>query len=145
MLGNGTYVQAKYDSGCCINSAKNGIKSLYSFHKKCICDDIHEKDQCQEMCSNDTLCKGFVILNDNAYGEMCQLATTVDKCPINCRGPYNKDNVTPLDPEGQCGSDWKGRNVDWEGGCYIKQGMYAKLSSVAFSIRKYSSYSIVSY
>ena len=99
MLGYDTYVQAKYDSGCCINSAKNGIKSLYSFHKKCICDDIHEKDQCQEMCSNDTLCKGFVINNETVLSQ-CQLATTADKCPINCRGPYNKDNVTPLDPEG---------------------------------------------
>ena len=132
MLGNGTYVQAKYDSGCCINSAKNRTKSFEPFHKRCICDDIHEKDQCQEMCSNDTLCKGFVIRN-SVYPDMCQLATTVDKCPINCRGPCYKDNVTPLDPEGQCGSE-----SDWEGGCYIKQGMYAKLSSVAFSISKYN-------
>ena len=129
MLGHDTYVQAKYDSGCCINSANNRTKSIELFHKRCICDHIHEKDQCQEMCSNDTLCKGFVIRN-SVYPDMCQLATTVDECPINCRGPYDKDNVSPLDPESQC---YVG---GWEGGRYIKQGMYAKLSSVAFSIRK---------
>ena len=111
------------------NSAENRMKPFDGYHRECICDHIHEKDQCQEMCSNDTLCKGFVILNRTL--DVCHLATTVDECPINCRGPYYKDNVTPLDPDGQCGS-----GGEWEGGCYIKQGMYAKLSSAAFSIRK---------
>ena len=112
-----TYVQANYDRGCCIDSEPLG------YHMRCHCDYIHEKDQCQEMCSNDPLCKGFVMLyEDGVYDPArCQIATSVDECPINCRGPYNNENVAPLDPDGQCDDD--DAEGDWEGGCYIKQGM----------------------
>ena len=126
MPGFDTYVQANHDRGCCIDSSQNGA------HQRCICEHIHEKDQCQEICSTDRLCKGFAILFKEGHYDpaICQIATSVDECPTNCRGPHNVGNVAPLDPDGQCGSI----NV-WEGGCYIKQGMYAKMSSVAFSMR----------
>ena len=120
MIGYDTYVQANYDHGCCQIGTKNNVSG---YHRRCVCDHIHEKDQCQELCSKDTLCKGFVILSyTHANYTNCQIATTVEECPINCRGPYYKDNVSPLDPDGQCSSSGL-----WEGGCYIKQGMNAKM------------------
>ena len=129
MIGYDTYVQAKFDRGCCINS------EVSRMHRRCICDYIHEKDQCQEICSNDTLCKGFVMLFQKGVHDppKCNIATSMDECPINCTGPHNDDNIAPLDPDGQCGIQGL-----WKGGCYIKQGMYSKTSSVAFSMNEYN-------
>ena len=139
MLGYDTYVQAKYGRGCCI------YKNTYdSYHKSCVCDHIHEKDQCQEICSNDTLCKGFAILfqKGTIYDPAsCSIATNVDECPINCRGPYHIDHVAPLYPDAKCGGNQN--NERWDGGCYIKQGMFVKMSSEAFSMCKYDFKSLI--
>jgi len=106
-----TYKQANYDDACCIDS-----KEGEGYHKRCICDDISERNQCEELCSADTLCKGYVLLVRDPVE--CQLATDVDDCPPDCRGPYDTWNVATLDPDGQCAVP----GDDWAGGCYIKQG-----------------------
>ena len=86
------------------------------YHKRCLCDYINEKNQCEELCSADALCKGYVLLERDP--ERCQLATDVDDCPPDCRGPIHTLNIAPLDPDGQCAAS----GGDWAGGCYIKQG-----------------------
>jgi len=106
-----TYKQANYDNACCINS-EVGV----GYHKRCGCDN-HEKDQCEELCSSDALCKGYVIYDQSHWS--CQLATDVNNCPTGCYGPSNTINVAPLDPNGRCATD----EGVWAGGCYIKQGI----------------------
>ena len=103
-------MQAQHDRPCCINNSTDG------YARSCNCIGVSDKDECQEICTNDSKCKGYTIGN-NAY---CSIATTVEQCPTGCEGPNLKTNVGPLDPQGQCG-----RVAGlWEGGCHIKQGWH---------------------
>ena len=77
------------------------------------------------MCSNEIFCHGYVMIENTP--NYCQLATSSDKCPPNCRGPFQIGNVQPLDPDAQCGSEGK-----WNGGCFIKTGK--KLYAISFQI-----------
>ena len=47
--------------------------------------------------------------------DKCQLATS-SRCPENCLGPHDTDNIQNLDPNAACGVG------QWNGGCYIKKG-----------------------
>ena len=99
------FKQANVDGGCCVSDD--------TFHRRCLCDDVRDLNQCKELCAQDTGCKGYVMLERNP--DYCQLATTSD-CPNNCRGPYDINNIQDLDRSASC------YNGQWNGGCYIRTG-----------------------
>ena len=100
-------MQANVESGCCVSNT--------AFHRRCPCDNILDQTQCESLCSNDSGCKGYVMLESSP--RFCQLATT-SLCPINCSDPYDLDNIGSIDPNGNCGY-----SSDWNGGCWIKKGI----------------------
>ena len=100
------YMQANVDTGCCLSDG--------SWHRRCLCDDITDSAYCQSLCSSDSGCKGFAMLD--SWSNYCQLATT-SACPVGCRGPLSETNIGPIDPNAEC---YVGK---WNGGCFIKIGI----------------------
>ena len=120
-------MQAQHDRPCCIDN------STYGFARSCICRNVSEKDECQNICTNDSKCKGYAITNRPGITPFCTIATTVEQCPAGCEGPHKTTNIGPLDPQGQCG-----RVAGlWEGGCHIKQGLHLKISYFSLTLRMY--------
>ena len=103
------YVQAFTDQPCCTSNVEK--------HKQCHCDHISDQVRCESLCSIDSGCKGYVMLNSSP--DYCQLATT-SSCPGSCRGPYDIGNIGPLDQHGLCLPSSEGH---WNGGCMIKSGI----------------------
>ena len=121
------YVQAQHDRPCCIDDTEDG------YHRGCACLNIPEKEECQEICTNDSKCKGYAITNDPGIKPFCYIATTIERCPAGCDGPHKTTNIGPLDPQGQCG-----RVAGlWNGGCHIKQGWHFKIANFSLTLEIY--------
>ena len=101
------YKQANVDKACCTSDDPNG------HHRKCNCREISNQDDCRDLCSKDSGCKGYHI--SESYGK-CQIATT-SSCPSDCSGPHFEENVGKLDPNAECGEG------NFNGGCMIKLGI----------------------
>ena len=108
------YLTTSDKGNCCVIDPASDYDTVDNFHRNCVCENIESVYECEDMCSKDINCKGFThdIINDEPT--WCQLATT-SKCPSGCRGPYQPENIAPLDEKSEhC---WHGRYA----GCYIKQ------------------------
>ena len=114
------YQQANYDRPCCVSNSK--------IHRRCNCDGIINQDDCQDLCSVDSGCIGYVIRNE----QTCQLATN-SSCPSNCKGPVNVANIGQLGPQATCGSEG-----NWNGGCMIKSGAIQYKIVISERIMSYS-------
>ena len=108
------YLSTKDGGNCCIANPSIDHDTVDNFHRNCVCDEISSPFECEKMCSNDANCKGFThtIINQNPL--RCQLATS-SKCPDKCRGPYQPENVGPIDEHPmRC-------SLGFYAGCSIKQ------------------------
>ena len=102
------FEQGNADRACCVSGGQ--------YHKRCHCEHVTEKKDCESLCLHDTGCKGYVQLDGDNLGNICQLATT-SKCPDNCRGPTDISHIQSLEANGTCGKEGQ-----WNGGCLIKTG-----------------------
>jgi len=123
-----TYKQIENDCGCGVSAVGESDKDYY--HARCLCKDVSEKEQCQQLCSDDKHCKGFAMKSETDSAS-CQLATSQNKCPDGCihsvESAPSDDNIGALNPEIECHDEGV-----WMGGCYIKQEFeYTEMTSQA--------------
>ena len=79
-----------------------------SFHERCYCDSVSPAD-CENMCNDDELCKGYVIKKGS---NQCQVATSAAECQPGCQ-KANIGNVGDLVID----SSFQGSTYE---GCFIK-------------------------
>ena len=87
-------ILVKYQStgdggGCCFQGAlgESAKNANDNYHRSCICPTATTISECENLCSKDKGCKGYV---QHSNSMSCVLATA-SLCPPSCHGPYKKD------------------------------------------------------
>ena len=107
------YKVQKKENECCIGADK--------IHRSCWCKTKEWRSkrpwECQDLCTEDNGCHGYVRYGRNVQFQGCSIATTSD-CPEGC-SEKNPENLGQIDLDSECSTSL-GR-VEYKEGCVVKE------------------------
>ena len=105
------YKVQKKENECCIGADK--------IHRTCWCkiNKWWSPWECQDLCTEDNGCKGYVRYGNSAKFQGCSIATTSD-CPEGC-SEQNPENVGQIDLDSECSTSL--HRVEYKEGCVTKE------------------------